>query len=119
MIGSGLPKRKEIRLSGYDYSSNGAYFITICTKERAPIFGNIVVGVATFGGPRITLSPYGQIAERYINSINKAYRGVIVPIYCIMPNHVHFIVMIDAEDAGATRLGGSPRAGDPYDTENC
>ena len=37
-----LPKRKQIRLKDYDYSSNGAYFVTICTQNRAMLFGEIV-----------------------------------------------------------------------------
>ena len=37
-----LPKRKNLRLKDYDYSQNGAYFITICTKDKAHLFGEIV-----------------------------------------------------------------------------
>ena len=37
-----LPKRKNIRLADYNYSSNGAYFITICTKDRQKLFGTVV-----------------------------------------------------------------------------
>jgi len=53
MSGANLPKRKNIRLPGYDYSSNGAYFLTICTKDRAPLLGEIVVRTAEGGGPTI------------------------------------------------------------------
>ncbi len=112
MIGSGLPKRKNIRLSGYDYSQNGAYFITICTKDKNQTFGDIAVGAAALGGPRITLSHYGQIAERYIKSINEVYQGISVPVYCIMPNHVHFIVVIDVQ---TECKDGSPSAATPTD----
>ena len=40
----GLPKRKNIRLKDYDYSSNGVYFITICTKDRVKILSTLSVG---------------------------------------------------------------------------
>ena len=39
-----LPKRKNLRLKSYDYSSNGAYFITICTQNKQSLFGKIAVG---------------------------------------------------------------------------
>jgi len=39
-----LPKRKSTRLKGYDYSTPGAYFITICTKDRKELLSNIIVG---------------------------------------------------------------------------
>ncbi|MEL7604086.1 MAG: hypothetical protein AAGU77_13100 [Bacillota bacterium] len=53
MSGANLPKRNNIRLPGYEYSSNGAYFLTICTKDRAPLLGEIVVRTAEGGGPTI------------------------------------------------------------------
>ena len=37
-----LPKRKDIRLKNYDYSSAGAYFLTICTQNRKNILSTIV-----------------------------------------------------------------------------
>ena len=40
-----LPKRKNIRLENYDYSSPGIYFITICVKDRKAILSNITEGV--------------------------------------------------------------------------
>ena len=113
MPGRDLPKRKDIRLHGYDYSSSGAYFITICTKGRDPILGDITVGAAAFGGPYVTLSPYGKIVEQYINNINVKYQVITVPIYCIMPNHVHLLVVIDTQNAGITEVTGSPRAATP------
>ena len=46
-----LPKRKPIRLPDYDYSSPGAYFVTICTKDRKCILSSITVGADALGGP--------------------------------------------------------------------
>ena len=43
--------RRSIRLKGFDYSSNGAYFVTICTQDRANLFGEIVVGADSISAP--------------------------------------------------------------------
>ena len=48
--------RRSIRLQGYDYSQNGAYFITLCAQDRKPIFGKIVNG-------EMQLSPFGVIVR--------------------------------------------------------
>lgn len=89
-----FPKRKKIRLEGYDYSSEGCYFITICTENRKNLLS--VVGDADLGAPKeITLKPYGRIAEKYILSMEKAYECITVNNYIIMPNHVHLLVSID------------------------
>lgn len=45
-----LPKRKRIRLKDYDYSQDGYYFITICTKDKVKILCNIV-GTGVLDGP--------------------------------------------------------------------
>ena len=60
-----VPKRKGLRLSGYDYAQNGAYFVTICTKDRAPVFGHIV------GGGLRAAPPYtGRRRDRPLQKIN-------------------------------------------------
>lgn len=46
-----LPKRRQIRLPDYDYSKNGAYFVTICTRQRQQLFPFSGVGAATWGRP--------------------------------------------------------------------
>lgn len=45
-----LPKRKDVRLKNYDYSANGAYYVTVCTHNRAKLFGTIV-GATLRGRP--------------------------------------------------------------------
>jgi REP element-mobilizing transposase RayT len=106
-----LPKRKNLRLPGYDYRQNGAYFITVCTKDRMPLLGEIV-GAAALSGPHITLSHYGQIADQYIRNINTKYQHISVPVYCIMPNHIHLIVMINIHNSGSLRAA-TPTAATP------
>ena len=70
-------KRKHPRLKQYDYSENGYYSITICTKERKKILSNIVVRVA-HNPPQIILTDIGKVAEKYIKNINSVYEGVSV-----------------------------------------
>ena len=100
-----LPKRKQIRLPKYDYSSPGAYFVTICTHERKRILSQIAVGADALGGPTLQLSAEGKTVEKYILSTDRI-PGVHVDKYIIMPNHVHMILSIDAD-------GGPPRAAAP------
>ena len=90
-----FPKRKNIRLQNYDYSSEGGYFITICVEDRKNLLST-VVGGDDLGAPKqIILKPYGKITEKYILSIEKAYYSVKVENYIIMPNHIHLLLLID------------------------
>ena len=65
-----LPERKQNRLENYDYSQNGAYFITICTKERKKILCEIVG--ANIVCPKLTR--YGKIVDDAINLITNHYQ---------------------------------------------
>ncbi len=62
-----LPKRKPTRLKGYDYSQNGAYFITICTHNRKNLFSNIVGAIHEL--PENKLTQYGEVAKQVIKKI--------------------------------------------------
>ena len=79
-------ERKQLRLKGWDYSNNGAYFITICTKDRKKILSKIIVGDDDHIVPEIELSKYGLIVEKYIKGING------IDKYVVMPNHIHMII---------------------------
>ena len=87
-----LPQRKPTRLRNYDYSSDGYYFVTICTKGKQKILCDIVGGGA-YDAPQIELSKYGDITEKYILSTNNIPE-LAVDKYVIMPNHVHLILVI-------------------------
>lgn len=87
------PQRKPNRLSYYDYSSPGAYFITICTQNKLPILCSIAGGSA-LDAPHIQLSQTGRIVQKYIESGNKM-PGITVDKYVIMPNHIHLILIVD------------------------
>lgn len=101
-----LPKRKPNRLSHYDYSTPGAYFITICIQDRKCILGRIVGG-GDFDAPQVSLSHMGRIVQRNIELSNQI-PGVHVDKYVIMPNHVHLILLVDGTGNGGTSRSPSP-----------
>ena len=91
-----LPIRKPTRLKDYDYSSAGAYFITICTHNRKNILSKIVGE----GSPLPQLTTNGKLAEEYVLKINEKYPCVKIDKYVIMPNHMHLILRIDNDGRG-------------------
>ena len=91
-----LRTRKNIRLKGYDYSGAGAYFVTICTKDKHEMLGK-VVGAATCR-PKVRLSEIGETVNIAINHIGNIYPHITVEHYVIMPNHVHILLRIKESD---------------------
>ena len=79
---------ESIRLPNYDYSSNGYYFVTICTRKKFCYFGQI-------SKSKMQLSQVGKIAQKHWQEIPQHFVGVHIDEYVIMPNHVHGIVIID------------------------
>ena len=94
-----LPNRKSIRLKDYDYSSSGAYFVTICTKNREEIFGS--VGVVR-GQPKMILNNLGKIVESVWQSLPQ-HHPVELDQFQIMPNHIHMIIIIGSRLTGGSR----------------
>lgn len=84
-----FPVRKPNRLREYDYSTNGAYFVTICTQDRKKILSDIV------GDGFPVPKPYGAVAEEWIRQIPDKYPTVSVDNYVIMPDHIHMLLRID------------------------
>ena len=89
-----LPKRKPTRWSEIDYSTEGLYFITICTHQRKQTLATIVGEGSPL--PRLTLQ--GHITQKYINKINEKYPHITVDSYVIMPNHIHLILIVGKHD---------------------
>ncbi len=98
-----LPKRKQIRIENYDYSTNGAYFITICTANRENHLWEIRRGELC-SPDNIPLSNLGKIIDNEIQKLNSVYESVAVDKYCIMPNHIHFIISINSNNSGRTQF---------------
>ena len=95
------PYRKSPRLHHFDYSSGGAYFITICTREMLCVLAQISSG-EELAPPALTLLPFGKIADEQIRTLTSRFPCVAVDKYVIMPNHIHMILSLT--DAG----GASP-----------
>ena len=98
-----LPKRKHPRLSSYDYSSVGAYFVTICTQNRRCILSHIVGrGLAPAETIGIEYTTFGKIAEKQLFLLEDRYPYLVIDRYIIMPNHIHAIMVLNGETAGAS-----------------
>ena len=83
-----LPQRKANRLPDFDYSSPGAYFITMCTKDRKCLFWESVG--ASIARPQMPpLSRHGIIVDAAIRNIPNHYPEISLDHYVVMPNHVH------------------------------
>ncbi len=80
-------KYKTLRLKDYDYSQPGAYFVTMCVKDRKCLFGEI-------SGDEMILNEAGIIAQNEIVNIPGHYENVELGEYVVMPNHVHLVVYI-------------------------
>jgi putative transposase len=102
-----VPFHKPLRLSEYDYSLAGYYFITICVKdkqwilwEEPTVAANCVRLSRSVAANcvRPTLSPLGKVVENEISVLAKTYEGLFVDKFVIMPNHLHLIIGIRTKD---------------------
>jgi REP element-mobilizing transposase RayT len=100
--------RRSIRLSGYDYTSAGLYFITICCHDRTRLFGDVVNG-------KMVLNDGGMITNEFWLNIPDHFPHAVLHEYVIMPNHVHGIVeLIGGLGDAKIEMGG----GDPVGAKN-
>jgi putative transposase len=76
------------RMHGWDYLSDGYYFVTMCVKDRQHLFGCIAEG-------QMQLNSYGEIVEQCWFDLPNHYNNIKLDAFCIMPDHVHCIVQID------------------------
>lgn len=82
------PIRKKIRLTDYNYSHNGFYFITICSSENKPILGHIEEG-------KMILNEYAEKADSLLIEMAEKRQKIILDKYVFMPNHIHMILVIE------------------------
>jgi len=80
-------ERKKNRLANYDYSKDGYYFVTICTKHREEFFGKIE-------NEKMVLNEYGKFTKKCWLEIPNHFPNTKLDEFIIMPNHVHGIVII-------------------------
>ena len=97
-----IHRRRSLRLKGYDYSMAGAYFVTICTQERACLFGEVVDGA-------MRLSEAGRMVGALWDGLAARFSGVEIDQFVVMPNHVHGILVLDADADGVTEEGATTR----------
>lgn len=90
-----FPQRKSPRMKGFDYSSCNCYFVTICTKGMACLFGTPT-----------SLSHWGMIARECLEAIPVHYPGVSVDQLVVMPNHVHAILTLSGNSASLSVIIG-------------
>lgn len=93
------PKRKSIRLKGYNYSTPGYYFVTICTKDKKCLFGEIP-------DAGMELNDAGRMVDRVWHELPVFYPNIHVDAFIIMPNHIHGIIIINSHN----NVGAGPRA---------
>lgn len=79
---------KSARCHNWDYSSNAAYFVTICTQNREHFFGKIV-------NQKMILSEIGKIADKFWYEIPNHFPYIKLDAFIVMPNHIHGIIIID------------------------
>ena len=94
------PKRRRsesIRLKGYDYSQPGAYFVTICSYNRIPIFGHVVDG-------EMHLNEYGKVVDEFWDNVALHFPNVEIDVSVVMPNHVHAVIVIKDTGEGTSPL---------------
>lgn len=90
--------RRSIRLRRHDYSGRGVYFVTILTQNRRRLFGTVV-------NERMALSEAGRIAARCWQEIPQHFPNVSLDAWVVMPDHVHGILVIQADGHGGTIPG--------------
>ena len=86
-----LPKRKQIRFDNIDYD-RGSFHIVICSNNRECMFSDVVIGQ---GLCSCRLTDIGKAVETELNNLPLRYPTVKIRKYCIMPNHIHFIMNIN------------------------
>ena len=109
MTSEDLPRRKKIRLEGYDYSKNGLYFVTICVTEKYQVLwenvgANSVRPLTAKELLRPKLSDIGKVVKKKLAEIGEHYPDVFVEISCIMLDHVHIIIKIEKQPKNGRTL---------------
>jgi REP element-mobilizing transposase RayT len=90
-----VPKRQTLRLKGYDYTTPGYYFVTMSTAGYHNLFGSYT------GKNQIQLSALGIIAKEVWKRNDAVYENFRNDLYCIMPNHIHALVLLEYYDVNS------------------
>ena len=106
-----IPKRKPVRLASWDYSSQGAYFVTICTRGKEMLLGKIVGG-GVYDAPQMQLSAQGGTVESSLRQMWE-HDAVTVEKAVIMPNHIHLLLTVRACANGSSQAPNPTNAAVP------
>ena len=119
----GIPQRRSVRLKGYDYAQNGAYFVTLCAHQRKCLFGEIVVGarrtkgrqsasslrlggidtaVPDSGVPEMILNNFGNIVVSEWLKTATIHSRIELGEFVVMPNHFHGILVLRDDEGAAS-----------------
>lgn len=101
------PHRKKIRLTNYDYSTPGAYFITVCVQDRRCVFGEIRQG-------QMDLNARGKIVHNQWEWLHRQYDYLALDSFVVMPNHFHAVLVIMGNDRVRNGRDRSPRDTDSF-----
>jgi REP element-mobilizing transposase RayT len=104
-----IHNRHSIRLPGYDYTKQGAYFLTINTYKKEHLFGEVTDGV-------VQLSPMGEVILEQWQRIPTHFPNVLLDVFVIMPNHIHGILVITGDELGTGK--GKGKEIDLHRTQN-
>lgn len=80
-------RRKPLRMQGWDFTSPGWYFLTLCTKNMKPAFGTVVNG-------HMILNTVGTVADKFWREIPAHFPRAVVDEHIVMPNHVHGLLCL-------------------------
>jgi putative transposase len=94
-------RRRSVRVPGYDYSQPGAYFVTICVRDRDCLLGDVVE-------ERVVLNDVGRIVQETWFDLPNHYPHVELDEFVIMPNHVHGIIVLTEEPISVVGAGFKP-----------
>jgi putative transposase len=107
--------RRSLRLDGYNYAHAGAYFVTVCTQDRACLLGDVA-------GEEVRLSDVGRMIQAVWGEMPDHYPGIETDAFVVMPNHMHGIITIHGRGESCIRPDDchQPDSGDhkdrPYGT---
>jgi putative transposase len=101
--------RRSIRLQGADYGAIGTYFITVCSHERACLFGHIVEG-------SMILNSWGKIVTEEWQRTTVLRPNIELDAFVVMPNHFHALLIIKGDVRGSSTL--TPRTFGPQSAQS-
>jgi REP element-mobilizing transposase RayT len=99
-------------LPGYDYTQPGAYFVTICTHDGEPLFGEVIDGI-------MHLNRFGRIAQVCWSNLPRHYPYVVLDEFVVMPTYAHMVIVLAGDPIQAVPATESAPSGDQLPAPMC